>query len=156
MPVGIHRGITWWHHQMEAFSVLLALCVRNPPITGGFPSESPMTRSFDVFFGVRLNKRLNKQLIHLWFQKVATVYAKRCYKGGHLTPILEFRKLCWNPSWCQLRIHHDKWQDIGRLFHSPSLVTLELSMADETWNPIGWHRPFVIGWPKPRLRLPQS
>ena len=25
----------WWSHQMETFSALLALCVRNSPITGG-------------------------------------------------------------------------------------------------------------------------
>ena len=25
---------TWWHHQMETFSTLLALCVGNSPVTG--------------------------------------------------------------------------------------------------------------------------
>ena len=54
---------TWWRHQMEAFSVLVALCEGNPPITGGFPSQRPVTRSFDLFFHLHLNKRLNKQRI---------------------------------------------------------------------------------------------
>ena len=45
----------------EAFSALLAFCKRNQPITGAFLSQRPVTRSFDVFFDVRLNKRLNKQ-----------------------------------------------------------------------------------------------
>ena len=49
-----------WRHQMETFSALLALCEGNPPVTGGFPTQRPVTRSFDVFFGVRLNKRLSK------------------------------------------------------------------------------------------------
>ena len=31
-------------------------CVGKPPVTGGFPSQRPVTRSFDVFFDVRLNK----------------------------------------------------------------------------------------------------
>ena len=44
---------------METFSVLLALREGNAPVTGGFPSQRPMTRSFDVFFDLRLNKRLN-------------------------------------------------------------------------------------------------
>ena len=35
---------------METFSVLLALCEGNPPITGEFPSQGPVTRSFDAFF----------------------------------------------------------------------------------------------------------
>ena len=32
------------------FSALLALCVGNSPVTGEFPSQRPVTRSFDVFF----------------------------------------------------------------------------------------------------------
>ena len=43
---------------METFSALLALCEGNPPVTGGFPSQKPVTRTFDVFFDQRLNKRL--------------------------------------------------------------------------------------------------
>ena len=52
---------TWWRHLMETFSVLLALCAGNSPVTGEFPSQRPVTRSFDVFFDLRLNKRLSKQ-----------------------------------------------------------------------------------------------
>ena len=46
---------------METFSALLALCGGNSPVTGKFPSQRPVTRSFDVFLDLRLNKRLNKQ-----------------------------------------------------------------------------------------------
>ena len=31
------------------------------PVTGEFPAQRPVTRSFDVFFDLRLNKRLSKQ-----------------------------------------------------------------------------------------------
>ena len=48
---------SWWHHQMETFSALLALCVGNSPETGEFPTQRPATRSFDVFFDLRLSKR---------------------------------------------------------------------------------------------------
>ena len=50
----------WWRHQMKTFSVLLALCAGNSSVTGEFPSQRPLTRSFDVFFDLRLNKRLSK------------------------------------------------------------------------------------------------
>ena len=43
----------WCRHQMETFSALLALCAGNSPVTGEFPSQRPLARSFDVFF-VRL------------------------------------------------------------------------------------------------------
>ena len=35
---------------METFSALLVLCPGNSPVTGEFPSQRPVTRSFDVFF----------------------------------------------------------------------------------------------------------
>ena len=44
---------------METFSALLALCEGNPTVTGEFPSQRPVTRSFEVFFDLRLNKRLS-------------------------------------------------------------------------------------------------
>ena len=58
----------WWPHQMETFSTLLALCAGNSPLTGESPSQRPVTRSFDVFFDLRLNKRLNKQSWGWWFE----------------------------------------------------------------------------------------
>ena len=51
---------TWWRHQMEAFSALLVICAWNSPIPGEFPAQRPVTRSFDVFVDLRLNKRLCK------------------------------------------------------------------------------------------------
>ena len=51
----------WWRHQMETFSALLAICAGNSPVTGEFPAQRPVTRSFGVFFYLRLNKRLSKQ-----------------------------------------------------------------------------------------------
>ena len=42
-------------------SVLLAICAANSLVTGEFPAKRPVTRSFDVFFDLSLNKRLSKQ-----------------------------------------------------------------------------------------------
>ena len=39
---------------METFSVLLAFCAGNSPVTGEFPAQRPVTRSFDVFFDLSL------------------------------------------------------------------------------------------------------
>ena len=36
--------------------------------TDGFPSQRPVTRSFDVFFDLRLNKRLSQHSRRLWFE----------------------------------------------------------------------------------------
>ena len=59
---------TWWHHQMETFSALLDLCAGNSPVTGEFPSQRPVMRSFDVFSDLHLNKQLNNQSWGWWFE----------------------------------------------------------------------------------------
>ena len=46
---------------METFSALLAICAVNTPVTGEFPTQKPVTRSFDVFIDLRLDKWLSKQ-----------------------------------------------------------------------------------------------
>ena len=51
---------------METFSELLAICPGNSSVTGEFPAQRPATRSFDVSFGLRLNKRLSKQSWGWW------------------------------------------------------------------------------------------
>ena len=40
---------------METFSAQLAICAGNSPVPGEFPTQRPVTRSFDVFFDLRLN-----------------------------------------------------------------------------------------------------
>ena len=52
---------SWWRHQMETSSALLALCAGNSPVAGEFPSQRPVTRSFGVFFDLRLNKRSSRE-----------------------------------------------------------------------------------------------
>ena len=53
-----NQASMWWRHQMEAFSASLAFCA----------SQRPVTRSFDVFFDVGLNKQLSKQSWGCWFE----------------------------------------------------------------------------------------
>ena len=47
----------------ETFSALLAICAGNSPVTGEFPTQRPVTWTFDVFFDLRLNKRLVRLVI---------------------------------------------------------------------------------------------
>ena len=70
--MGHGKLVTRWPFMMTSsngnISALLALCEGNSPVTDEFPSQSPVTRSFGVFFDLRLNKRLSKQSIRLWFE----------------------------------------------------------------------------------------
>ena len=57
-----------WRHQMETSSALLAICAGNSPVPGEFPPQKPVTRSFDIHFDLRPNKRLSKQSRCWWFE----------------------------------------------------------------------------------------
>ena len=61
----------WWRHQMEIFSALLAICAGNSPVTGEFPTQRPVTRSFDVYFDLRPKERLGKQWWGWWFETLS-------------------------------------------------------------------------------------
>ena len=59
---------------METFSALLAICAGNSPVPGEFPTQRPVTRSFDVYFDLRPNKRLSKQSRGWWFETLSPHY----------------------------------------------------------------------------------
>ena len=91
---------SWWRHQMETFSALLALCVGNSPVPGEFPSQRRLTRSFDVFFDLGLNKPMGKQLLDWWFDTPSRSLWRHCndwHNGNTLqtsiTPIERYGKL---------------------------------------------------------------
>ena len=55
-----------------------------------FPAQRPVTRSFDVFFDLRLNKRLSKQSWGWWFEPLWHPVWRHCNADGlgHLSYML--------------------------------------------------------------------
>ena len=99
---GMEPKRPWWHHQMEIFSALLAICAGNSPVTGELPTQRPMTQSFGVFFDLSLNKRPSKQSWG-WWQVSYSVH--RLSKSSILhvvlvitTLIARFMGPTWGPS----------------------------------------------------------
>ena len=94
------NGQSWWHHEMASFSVLLALCVGNSPVTGKFPSQRPVTQGFEVFFDLCLNKQLRKQSWGRWFEtplhplrRHSNVSRNHTQETSQSAPILQVRSL---------------------------------------------------------------
>ena len=54
---------------------------------GEFPTQRPVTRSFDVFFGLRLNKRLSKQPWGWWFETLSWSLWRHCNDIYSLWPL---------------------------------------------------------------------
>ena len=86
--------LTWWRHQMETFSALLASCAGNSPVPGEFPAQRPGTRGFDVFFDLHLTKRLSKQWWGWWF--VTPLCSLWRHRNDNIWNSTSFeQKLCW-------------------------------------------------------------
>ena len=65
------EAFSWLRHQMKTFSALLHISAGNSPVPGEIPEQRPLTRSFDVFFDLRLNKRLSEQSRGWWFETLS-------------------------------------------------------------------------------------
>ena len=63
---------------METFAALLAICAGNSLVTGEFPTQKQVTRSFDVVFDLRLYKRLSKQSQGWWFETLPRPLWRHC------------------------------------------------------------------------------
>ena len=61
---------------------------RNSPVTAEFPSHRPVTRSFDVFFDLRLNKRLSKQSRRRWFETPSRSLWRHCNVVLNSDPVI--------------------------------------------------------------------
>ena len=89
---------TWWRHQMETFSALLAICAGTSPASGEFPTQKPVTRSFDVFFDLCLNKCLRKQSWGWWFETLSRPLWRHCNEyqtsSGTSHIVLQWMNLC--------------------------------------------------------------
>ena len=59
------------------FRVTSHLC-GNSPVPGEFPTQRPVTRSFDVYFDLRPNKRLSKQSWGWWFETLSWSLWRHC------------------------------------------------------------------------------
>ena len=68
------------------------LCEENSPEAGAFPAHRPVTRSFDVFFDMRLNKRLSKQPWGWWFETLS----RPLWRHRNVTRIQKQTHYNWN------------------------------------------------------------
>ena len=93
---------SWLRHQMITFSALLAICPGNSPVTGEFFAQRPVTRSFDVFFDLRLNKRLSKQSWCWWFEMPSRPLWRHCNVIGDFAQD--------RSSWTYCRLWHNSWR----------------------------------------------
>ena len=121
-------GLNLGHRMMTSsngniFRVTGPLC-GNPPVTCGFPSQRPVSRSFYIFIDLCLNKRLSKQSIRMWFEMPSCPLWRDCNECPRTSRF-----------WAVSRLDvHNKFRD-GYI-----MVTFSLNV-----RPIGWNRSKFAG-----------
>ena len=81
---------------MKTFSALLAISAENSPVPGEFSAQRPVTRSFDVFFDLNLNKQLSKQSRGWWFETPSGSLWRQCNVFNHIIEVI-FGDICSEP-----------------------------------------------------------
>ena len=133
---------SWWRHQVETFSASRAFYAGNSPVPGEFPSQRPVTRSFDVFFDLWLNKHLSKQSWGWWFETPSCSLWRHCnvirstihnFTTSFVTTMtLSHQRVCsliWincNPTWMSNNIHYKVCGEITYTFANCGGVTVEV------------------------------
>ena len=129
---------------------------------GEFPTQRPVTRSFDVFFDLRLRKRLSKQPWGWWFETPSWSLWRQCNDRA-LNHLLNLLQLCLFPKYAwltPLTLHH---RDVTRvpwsfrkrnyrwLRNSPQRVPA--SNAEYVLMQWRHHLSLIITWPVSKIRI---
>ena len=83
---------------------------------GEFPTQRPVTRSFDVYFDLRLNKRLCKQSWGWWFETLL------CPLWRHSNGILDKGKGWWSSSTAAVNTIENEYLFLISCIHYSDLI----------------------------------
>ena len=85
-----------------------------------FPSQRPVTRGFDVFFDLRLDKRLSKQSRRRWFETPSHPLWRHCndnyygFKKLSTFSVCEYQNTTKRQRKCQKHVCLRRFRDSGR------------------------------------------
>ena len=86
----IHDDVIKWKHFPRNWPFVRGIHLDRPV------TQRPVTRSFDVFFDLRLNKRLSKQPWGWWFETLSWSLWRHCNESNQGLYSLSRRRLSWS------------------------------------------------------------
>ena len=136
--------IGWLGNMMTSsngkFSALLALCAGTLPVTGELPTQRPVTRSFDVFVELCVNKQLSKQPCGWCFQTPVSSLWRHCNACSATYWLL------YKASLPETNVKKTSF-DINRCWNgsrpSAKLAWVFFAMADTWMKPDAWYYKLV-------------
>ena len=104
---------------------------------GEIPAQRPVTRSFDVFFDLGLNKRLSKQPWGWWFKTPSWSLWRQCNASSS-----KRSPMVWTKSWLNLQYN----KQLGRQFLSIRLILKErpLMLSLYVWRLVCLHTFYLV------------
>ena len=81
---------TWRRHQMATFYRVTGPLCGDFTGPGEFPTQRPVTRIFDVFIDLRLNKRLSEQPWGWWFETPSWSLWRHCNDRNCISRLLSY------------------------------------------------------------------
>ena len=124
----------WWSHQMETFPTLLAICAGNSPVTVELPAQRLVTRMFDFFFDLLLNKQWSKQSWGWWFEMPHHLLWRHC-NGIHINCMFKFKY--WKPQPATGFISHAMWISCER-YTQESNTSDSINQMNSFWSLHRW------------------
>ena len=125
----------------------------NSPVTGEFPSQRPVTRSFDVFWDLRLNKRLSKQSRSWWFETPSGPLWR--HRNGQKMCVFKTKfhqmvELIIHQQWFRKCLSVEQFTDAIHRHQATVRTTLIARFMGPTWGPSGADRtqvgPMLAPW----------
>ena len=112
------------------------ICAGNSSVSVEFPAQRLVTRSFDVFFGLRLNKPLSKQWWGWWFETLSCTLWRHCNDAPALR--VHQTSLSISVTYCDQSIQYRRliyWQRLTEIrgLNKCSFLLVYLSEADRKY-----------------------
>ena len=108
------------------FSALLAICAENSPVSSEFPTQRPVTRSFDVFFDLRLNKRLSKQSRGWWFEMLSRPFWRHCNDIFEIRSYFLTYSACSKPMWSRTEAANNLKKTLTEIYNRWNAIGLKI------------------------------
>ena len=126
-------------------------------LCGEFPAQRPVTRSFDIFIDLRLNKRLSKQSWGWWFETLSCPLWSQCsglLRISHFNTGRELYLYGYGVYVVSAYQYHN-WWIIIKISHGASFTKLLLKLGDGwaiTSDCFTWINYLSMPWPRFWLR----
>ena len=133
--VGSFFSYSWWRHEIETFSALLAFCAGTSPVTGKFPAQKQWRGALMFSLICTLHKRLSKQSRGWWFETPSRSLWRHCNVWVLYLVTVQHHWIVWlkvSGIWCQKLLNRRITSVLKFIWSLWYLLIFEASLTSST------------------------